>query len=171
MMAEYYGGRFVDHYGEVPNNAWIETLEKLSTKDIDRGYDRMKDSDKYLDWPPTPLAFAALSKPMAEDVGLPDKETAFQMAIGSLGRKHQAVSETLSRMGNQAYTVRHGNEKESRSLFLKAYQVTIDQAAAGNYLPAHDGESEVTTVARKTQKYYENKAEFMNWAKREFLDE
>ena len=112
---------------------WKEAIAPLSSKDIQRGWPRMK--KEFPDFPPTPMRFAILCQPRAEDVGFPDDETAYQQAIGNLPAKHPAVVYTRSLMGSAASLLTQMNDKTARSTFLSYYHEVISKVANGFEIP------------------------------------
>ena len=112
---------------------WHEAIASLAKKDIQRGWLRMK--KEFPDFPPTPMRFAILCQPRAEDVGFPDDETAYQQAIGNLPAKHPAVVYTRSLMGSAASLLTQMNDKTARSTFLSYYHEVISKVANGFEIP------------------------------------
>ena len=112
---------------------WNEAIAPLSSKDIQRGWPRMK--KEFPDFPPTPMRFAILCQPRAEDIGLPDDETAYQQAIGNLPEKHPAVAYTRSLMGSRASHLTEMNDKTARSTFLSYYHEVISNVDGGFEIP------------------------------------
>ena len=112
---------------------WKEAIAPLSSKDIQRGWPRMK--KEFPDFPPTPMRFAILCQPRAEDIGLPDDETAYQQAIGNLPEKHPAVAYTRSLMGSRASHLTEMNDKTARSTFLSHYHEVISKVDGGFEIP------------------------------------
>ena len=102
---------------------WHEAIAPLSSKDIQRVWSRMK--KEFPDFPPTPMRFAILCQPRAEDIGFPDDETAYQQAIGNLPEKHPAVTYTRSLMGSAAALLTQMNDKTARSTFLSYYHKSL----------------------------------------------
>jgi len=112
---------------------WKEAIAPLSSKDIQRGWPRMK--KEFPDFPPTPMRFAILCQPRAEDIGFPDDETAYQQAIGNLSEKHPAVAYTRSLMGSRASHLTEMNDKTARSTFLSHYHEVISKVDDGFEIP------------------------------------
>jgi hypothetical protein len=112
---------------------WKEAIAPLSSKDIQRGWPRMK--KEFPDFPPTPMRFAILCQPRAEDIGFPDDETAYQQAIGNLSEKHPAVAYTRSLMGSRASHLTEMNDKTARSTFLSHYHEVISKVDGGFEIP------------------------------------
>ena len=112
---------------------WKEAIAPLSSKDIQRVWPRMK--KEFPDFPPTPMRFAILCQPRAEDIGFPDDETAYQQAIGNLPEKHPAVAYTRSLMGSRASHLTEMNDKTARSTFLSYYHEVISKVANGFEIP------------------------------------
>ena len=112
---------------------WKEAIAPLSSKDIQRGWPRMK--KEFPDFPPTPMRFAILCQPRAEDIGFPDDETAYQQAIGNLSEKHPAVAYTRSLMGSRASHLKEMNDKTARSTFLSHYHEVISKVDDGFEIP------------------------------------
>jgi hypothetical protein len=112
---------------------WHEAIAPLAKKDIQRGWLRMK--KEFPDFPPTPMRFAILCQPRAEDIGLPDDETAYQQAIGNLPEKHPAVAYTRSLMGSMASALTQTNDKTARSTFLSYYHEVISKVDGGFEIP------------------------------------
>jgi hypothetical protein len=112
---------------------WNEAIAPLSSKDIQRGWPRMK--KEFPDFPPTPMRFAMLCQPRAEDIGFPDDETAYQQAIGNLPEKHPAVAYTRSLMGSRASHLAEMNDKTARSTFLSYYHEVISNVDGGFEIP------------------------------------
>ena len=112
---------------------WHEAIAPLSSKDIQRVWPRMK--KEFPDFPPTPMRFAILCQPRAEDIGFPDDETAYQQAIGNLPEKHPAVAYTRSLMGSAASLLTQMNDKTARSTFLSYYHEVISKVANGFEIP------------------------------------
>jgi hypothetical protein len=112
---------------------WNEAIAPLSSKDIQRGWPRMK--KEFPDFPPTPMRFAMLCQPRAEDIGFPEDETAYQQAIGNLPEKHLAVAYTRSLMGSRASHLAEMNDKTARSTFLSYYHEVISNVDGGFEIP------------------------------------
>jgi hypothetical protein len=112
---------------------WHEAISPMSPKDVRRIWPRMKKD--FPDFPPTPMRFAILCQPRAEDVGLPDDETAYQQAIGNLPEKHPAVAYTRSLMGSRASHLTEMNDKTARSTFLSYYHEVISKVDGGFKIP------------------------------------
>tara|TARA_R110000744_G_scaffold67143_2_gene137008 strand:- start:240 stop:632 length:393 start_codon:yes stop_codon:yes gene_type:complete len=90
---------------------------------------------EFPDFPPTPMRFAILCQPRAEDIGFPDDETAYQQAIGNLPEKHPAVAYTRSLMGSRASHLTEMNDKTARSTFLSYYHEVISNVDGGFEIP------------------------------------
>ena len=90
---------------------------------------------EFPDFPPTPMRFAILCQPRAEDVGFPDDKTAYQQAIGNLPEKHPAVAYTRSLMDSAASLLTQMNDKTARSTFLSYYHEVISKVANGFEIP------------------------------------
>ncbi|MDG1164098.1 MAG: hypothetical protein P8N61_01865 [Porticoccaceae bacterium] len=112
---------------------WQQVISPLSSKDIERVWPRMKKD--FLDFPPTPMRFAILCQPRAEDVGFPNDEMAYQQAIGNLPEKHPAVAYTRSLMGSMASLLTQMNDKTARSTFLSYYHEVIGKVDDGFEIP------------------------------------
>jgi hypothetical protein len=112
---------------------WKEAITPLSSKDIQRGWPRMK--KEFPDFPPTPMRFVILCQPRGEDIGFPDDETAYQQAIGNLPEKHPAVAYTRSLMGSMASLLTQMNDKTARSTFLSYYREVIGKVDNGFEIP------------------------------------
>ena len=128
---------------------WHEAIAPLSSKDIRRGWPRMK--KEFPDFPPTPMRFAILCQPRAEDVGLPDEETAYQQAIGNLPEKHPAVAYTRSLMGSRVFLLTQVNDKTARSEFLSHYHELIRKVDDGFEIPLPVAETISEAGSNKSQ--------------------
>ena len=161
-MTKAYGRKFVDDMGDAPNSAWLDLMSDLSRKEVDRGLQRTRGDDKFRDWPPSLFAFENLCKPTAEDMGLPDRQTAYQIAIGNHPQKHKAVAWTLRKMGNAAWNVKHSAEHISRGVWDSAYQKhAVDWMADGNIIPETKRDNPSKFRREKTQKDRDTHAMFM----------
>ena len=168
-MAEIYGGRFTDHMGETPNLEWINLFAKLDRQQVNRGSQRMRADERCADWPPTVIRFEQLCKPTAEDMGLPDADEAYQMAIGNHTQKHKAVAWTLQNMGAASWNMKNLSEKISRPLFSEAYQkYAVNWLADGNSIPEIKSDNPSEAMPEKTQGDRDAHARFMkdfrSWA-------
>ena len=112
---------------------WHQAISPLSPKDLERVWSRMKKD--FLDFPPTPMRFANLCQPRAEDVGFPNDEMAYQQAIGNLPEKHPAVAYTRSLMGSTASLLNQMNDKAARSSFCSYYHDVISKVDGGFKIP------------------------------------
>ena len=162
-MAEIYGGRFTSEMGDLPNDEWKGLFSRLNRIEIERGYKRMKTDERFADWPPTVIRFENLCKPRAEDLDLPDTDTAYQMAIGNHFQKHKAVAWTLKSMGSAAWNVKNSVEKISRGVWNNAYQkYAIDWLADGNIIPEIRRETSSEFRRDKTQADWDAHSKFMD---------
>ena len=162
-MAEIYGGRFTNEVGSVPSDEWKALFSRLNRKEVERGYQRMRADDRFADWPPTVMRFEHLCKPTAEDMGLPDADTAYQMAIGNHPQKHKAVAWTLQNMGSAAWNVKNSVEKISRGVWNNAYQKhAVDWMADENIIPENKPDNSSKFRREKTQKDRDAHAKFMD---------
>ena len=109
------------------------------------------------------IRFENLCKPRAEDLGLPDTDTAYQMAIGNHFQKHNAVAWTLKSMGSAAWNVKNSVEKISRGVWNIAYQkYAIDWMADGNTIPEIRRETSSEFRRDKTQADWDAHYKFMD---------
>ena len=132
-LIELYAVLSIRHGVERVPRDWHEAIAPLSSKDIQRVWPRMK--KEFPDFPPTPMRFAILCQPRAEDVGFPDDKTAYQQAIGNLPEKHPAVVYTRSLMDSAASLLTQMNDKTARSTFLSYYHEVISKVANGFEIP------------------------------------
>jgi hypothetical protein len=132
-LIELYAVLSIRHGVERVPRDWHEAIAPLSSKDIQRVWPRMK--KEFPDFPPTPMRFAILCQPRAEDVGFPDDKTAYQQAIGNLPEKHPAVAYTRSLMDSAASLLTQMNDKTARSTFLSYYHEVISKVANGFEIP------------------------------------
>jgi hypothetical protein len=132
-LIELYAVLSIRHGVERVPRDWHEAISPLSQKDIQRVWPRMK--KEFPDFPPTPMRFAILCQPRAEDVGFPDDKTAYQQAIGNLPEKHPAVAYTRSLMDSAASLLTQMNDKTARSTFLSYYHEVISKVANGFEIP------------------------------------
>ena len=132
-LIELYAVLSIRHGVERVPRDWHEAIAPLSSKDIQRVWPRMK--KEFPDFPPTPMRFAILCQPRAEDVGFPDDKTAYQQAIGNLPEKHPAVAYTRSLMDSAASLLTQMNDKTARSTFLSYYHEVISRVANGFEIP------------------------------------
>jgi len=170
-LANIYGASFTDRMGMTPNSEWVALFSGLDREQVERGYKRMKADKAFADWPPSLLRFEQLCLPTAEDMGLPDTDSAYQMATGNNPHKDKAVAWTLEKMGSAACNVKNSVEKTSRPLFTSAYQKhAIDYVADGNTIPEIESENTFSTREPKTPSLRKAHAKFMdefrqlNWA-------
>ena len=91
------------------------------------------------------------SQPRAEDVGLPDEETAYQQAIGNLPEKHPAVAYTRSLMGSRVFLLTQVNDKTARSEFLSHYHELIRKVDDGFEIPLPVAETISEAGSNKSQ--------------------
>ena len=161
-MTNVYGRKFVDDMGDDPNSAWLDLMSGLSRKEVDRGLQRTREGERFRDWPPSLFAFENLCRPTSEDMGLPDRQAAYQIAIGSHPQKHKAVAWTLRQMGNTAWNVRHSGEHISRGVWDSAYQKhAVEWMADGNIIPEIKPDNPSKFRREKTQKDRDANAKFM----------
>jgi len=161
-MAEIYGRRFTSDMGDVPNGQWLALFSRLNSKEITRGFTRMLTDKRFLDWPPCVIRFDSLCKPIAEDMGLPDNETAYQMAAGNHPNKHKAIAWTLQNTGAASWAMKNSVEKISRPLFTEAYQKhAVDWLADGNIIPEIRSDNPSEFRREKTQADRDAHANFM----------
>ena len=132
-LIELYAVLSIRHGVERVPRDWHEAIAPLSSKDIQRVWPRMK--KEFPDFPPTPMRFAILCQPRAEDVGFPDDKTAYQQAIGNLPEKHPAVAYTRSLMDSAASLLTQMNDKTARSTFLSYYHEVISKVDGGFEIP------------------------------------
>ena len=59
-MAEMYGTKWTNHYGDTPNATWAAGLAGLTDRHIDRGINAVMDSGD--EWPPSLPKFKSLCK-------------------------------------------------------------------------------------------------------------
>lgn len=86
-----------------------------------------------LEWPPSPAEFAALCRPSATKLGLPDMDTAYRHACVS-NWSHPAVYEAAKRIGT--FEVMTWPESKIRPLFERAYRAVCDEVLAGKVIEA-----------------------------------
>ena len=148
--------------GAIPNDQWIALFSRLNSKEVARGYDRMRADESFADWPPTVIRFEHLCKPTAEDMGLPSADDAYQMATGNHPDKHKAVAWTLQNMGAASWNVKYSVEKTGRPLFAEAYQkYAVDWMADGNTIPEIKSDNPSEFRREKTQGDRDAHSKFM----------
>ena len=62
-MTEMYGGRWTKQFEELPTAAWIIALKKIENKDIQKGFNALKEIEQYGKWPPSAAEFYLICKP------------------------------------------------------------------------------------------------------------
>lgn len=73
-FTQIYGRSFLTEFGELPNEAWIEEIEKLSPQDVERGIKASQASGS--DFAPRLPRFLAMCQPpIVEDVYKQERET------------------------------------------------------------------------------------------------
>lgn len=105
---------------------WKRDLQALGVTDWLMGVGLHKSAS--LEWPPSPAEFAALCHPTAEDLGLPDIDTAYRRACVS-SWTHPAIYEAAKRVGT--FEIRSMPESKSRPLFERAYKAVCAEVLAG----------------------------------------
>jgi len=132
-----FGSRWVAQYGETDDGTWLAGLRDLTWEHLQRGMGRCA-RDRRDAWPPTLPEFRGLCLPSATELGLPEVDQAYRMAIARDWR-HPIVWFAHDRVGSWA--MRNKPETATRPIFERAYEDLLSQAQRGRVfeIPAAAG--------------------------------
>ena len=136
---------------------WYSELRKLSLEELRAGFGKVK--DQFKKWPPELLEFIHLCELDYKDLGLPDYETAYEMAL-----KRDWTFPFVWHVMQEAdsFKVRTKPEKFAKQRFKDAYDKLLKQAAGGKDFSI----PETTGIEYKKESYTQ---EQIQTAREEFL--
>lgn len=102
-------------------NVWTRVLAGITPDQVAKGVAKVEASAD--GWPPTPGQFRALCLPTPADLGLPDRETAWQQAVGNAKLSHPVVWHVRERVG--AWNLKNLPQAATRRKFDDAWAEAV----------------------------------------------
>ncbi|HHS8316172.1 TPA: hypothetical protein ACTUNV_002625 [Legionella pneumophila] len=152
-MAEIYGSRFINQYGDHDSGVWARVLNDLSEADMDFGLMAMTRDIRFETWPPncTQFRHLCLSRLNQSEQTIPTVNKAFNEAMMNLYRSkpkwsHAAVKFTVKCVGvKKIYLER---EDLAFKAFKNVYQKVLAKVLEGHQVPDVADEDVILKITR-----------------------
>lgn len=122
----YGGEKWVKNHGVADDGTWAAGLAGLSNDDLARGI------RKCGKWMPSLPEFRDMCLPSAADLGMPEKNAAYLMAVQNDWSAHPAVYAAASEVG--LWDLANKAERDVKPRFFRAYDALIGAARAGQVI-------------------------------------
>jgi len=124
-MSKMYGHKWTSSYGDIDDGTWYRGLSDLAPAQLGVGLSRCVTRED--PWPPNLPEFRAMCLPSEKDLGIPDRDTAYQLATvrSNSGTRPEAVQRAVNLIG--VFELRTGSIKKMKPIFDRAYKVVVEK--------------------------------------------
>lgn len=137
-LTNVYGPLFVNKNGAKPNVTWFEALKDLTPKALVSGMERLRQENKFIEFPPNCLQFRGLCLAFYEELGLPSTIDAFREVRMKAYRQTIHYSHPVVKLTAQKLTIEFldiEDEGKAYAIFKEAYEGVCFLVKQGHPLP------------------------------------
>ena len=127
VYTQRWSASITDDVIEEATDVWTRALAGVTPEQVACGVKKIEAATD--GWPPTPGQFRAMCLPTAEDLGLPDRETAWKQVTGNAKITHAVVWHVRELLGS--WDLKNMPAAATRPKFDREWAFAVGQAAAG----------------------------------------